>query len=244
MDLAWVEFAVSLDRFALAALQVHPNDDLKIHGLHNRDYKALIKSGWLPETLEGRQKKLETIAENERTHLLRDICAGRLWAIGFQALSGLVEPLRVPRELFDEAEHPEHRRSIDWSKSAINVDTGSFLNIHVTRPPLGGEDSSPAPTPGATANPSDVASPAVTQPRNAPGRPSVATDVLAAIAHHAKTDPHLKRPRHERHQNYRSYLASQTKDPQRYKNISEKTLEKYEREFLGKSSSTVPIKGL
>jgi hypothetical protein len=66
LDLAWVEFAVCLDRFVLAALRIHPDDDLKIHGLGNRDYKNLIKSGWLPETAEGRKRKEEILTSNER----------------------------------------------------------------------------------------------------------------------------------------------------------------------------------
>jgi hypothetical protein len=136
-DSAWIEFAVSLDRFSFAALHTHPDDDLKIHGLHNREYKELINSGWLPRTLEGRKKKLEMITENERTHLLRDIYAGRLWAIGFQTLpSGLVEPVHVHREIFDVAGHPERRRDIDWDKHGISTGSGSFFDIRIVRPPV------------------------------------------------------------------------------------------------------------
>jgi hypothetical protein len=239
LDSAWVEFSVSLDRFALNALRLNPDDDLKVHGLHNREYKELVKSGWLPRTPEGRKKKLEIITENERTHLLRDIAVGRLWAIGFQSLSGLVQPRRVPPDLFDEAREPERHKNVDWSNSVAASGSHSFLDVHVTRPPLGSEYSIASATPAGRTVPSEIASPPSIQRRNEPGRPSFETDVLAAISDHAKKDPHLEWPRRERFGNYRSYLASRTENPKRYENVSDKTLEKYEVKFRENASRSL-----
>jgi hypothetical protein len=256
---AWQEFA---DSFVLTVLHTPPEKDPLVFGLHNRLYKDAAKA-WVPETAEGREKMLDIVRRDAQACLVSELHAGRRWAIGFHSdSSGSREAIRISRQLFslDESGHSETHRSIDWSKNAISTGTSLFIDIHVIRPQPGTEEALATATAG-TAIPDDAASPAgmhetsspegqtsslgeSSKERNSPGRPSVATDVLAAIAHHAKTDPNLKRPRHERHENYRSYLASQTKDPQRYKNISEKTLEKYEREFLGKSSARVPIKGL
>jgi hypothetical protein len=236
---AWVEFA---DSFVLTVLHTHPEKDPLVFGLHNRRFKEAAKA-WVPETAEGREKMLEMVTRDARACLVSELHAGRRWAIGFQADSiGSREAIRISRQLFslDGPGHSERHGSIDWSKNAISVGTSSFIDVHVIRPPPGSEESVNSTSPAAmqeTASPEGQARSLgeSSKERNLPGRPSVATDVLAAIAHHATTDPNLQRPRRERHGNYRSYLASQTKDPQRYKDISEKTLEKYEREFLGKS---------
>jgi hypothetical protein len=154
LDSAWIEFSVSLDRFALAALRIHPDDDLKIHGLHNREYKELINSGRLPKTSEGRKKKLEVMTENGRVHLLRKICTGELWAIAFRTLpSGLREPIEVRRQLFIANEGPEQRTlsNIDWGKSELRDGDVCYFDIRVVRPPLGADEIPSAPQPPASA---------------------------------------------------------------------------------------------
>jgi hypothetical protein len=251
LESAWVEFA---DSFVLTVLHTHPEKDPLVFGLHNRRFKEAAKA-WVPETAEGREKMLEMVTRDARACLVSELHAGRRWAIGFQAdSSGSREAIRISRQLFslDEPGHSERHGSIDWSKNAISVGTSSFIDVHVIRPPPGTEESLATATAG-TAIPNDGASTVAvhetsspegrarsvgesSKERSSPGRPSVATDVLAAIAHHAKTDPRLKRPRSVRYRNYRSYLASQTQDPQRYEDISDKTLEKYEREFRGVAS--------
>ena len=251
LESAWVEFA---DSFVLTLLHTHPDKDPLVFGLHNRRYKEAVKA-WLPETTEGRKKMLERVTGDARACLFSELHAGRRWAIGFHGSSDASrEAIRIARQLFslDESGDSERHRSIDWSKNAISTGTSSFIDIHVIRPPPGTEESLATASTG-TAIPNDAPSPAAmsetsspegqakslgetSKERNSPGRPSVATDVLAAIAHHAKTDPRLKRPRSVRYRNYRSYLASQTQDPQRYEDISDKTLEKYEREFRGVAS--------
>jgi hypothetical protein len=252
LDFAWRKFTGSLDDFALDALHLKPEDDLKVFGVDNPRYKELIKEGWLPSTLEGRKKTLEIITQNARTYLFRDIYTGRLWAVGFRTLpGGLVEPTPVPQELFfDEGGHPELHRTVDWSDCAIKAGDDSFFDIRVTRPPLGSHLLAPSTITQVT-NPSEVSNAAVTQgtsspngqalsrassqERNAPGRPSKASVILAAIAEHAKTDLHLERPRPERYRNYRSYARSQGYDPHRDAGFSDKTFEKYEREFRNKT---------
>src|SRR6266436_3682347 len=81
LDSAWIEFAVFFDRFTHRALHTHPANDPDLLEPDPR-YKELSK-GWLPRTWEDRQKKLVITTQNERIHLLGEIYAGQLWAIGF-----------------------------------------------------------------------------------------------------------------------------------------------------------------
>src|ERR1700685_2539806 len=81
---AWVEFAKFFDRFAYRALRTYPANDPDVLAPDPR-YREL--QGWLPKTWEGRQEKLVVATRNERMHLLGEIYAGRLWAIGFRTLA-------------------------------------------------------------------------------------------------------------------------------------------------------------
>ena len=248
LDSAWREYA---DPFVLTVLQADPEKDPLLFGLHNRRYKELVRRG-LPETKEGRTKELESVIQEARSHLLREIYSGHLWAIGFRTLpSGTSELVLVPRRLFLFDEAGEHKRpDIHWRKSELTVGTGSFLDIRIIRPPPGVEESSATAT-AATAIPNDAARLAATHiasspegqarttderstERNSPGRPSHANVIRAAIAEQARTDPRLERPRRERYENYRAYAKSQGYDPRRDDGFSEKTFEKYERQFRNK----------
>lgn len=138
LDTAWVEFARFFDQFSLKALRTHPINDADVLGLNHPRYQQL-KKGWLPQTLEGRQKKLEITTRNERANLLGDIYTGRLWAIGFRTLpSGFDEPVRVPRQMFfvgeeqEQADHP----AIHWSKGELTVGSDSYFDIRVVQAPV------------------------------------------------------------------------------------------------------------
>jgi hypothetical protein len=128
LDSAWSKFALSLDEFALSTLHTHPNDDPKIFGLGDHRYKELSK-GWLPRTWEGRQKKFALITKKERLHLLREINAGYLWAIGSRMLaSGSDELVVIPRELFlfEATSDPKHRPEINWDASELRASNTSY----------------------------------------------------------------------------------------------------------------------
>src|SRR3974377_443003 len=97
LDDAWVEFARFFDRYALRALRTYPANDASVLGLDHPRYKELSK-GWLPPTWDARQRKLAITTESERSNLLDELYADRLWAIGFRTLpNGFDEVVRVPR---------------------------------------------------------------------------------------------------------------------------------------------------
>lgn len=138
LDLAWIEFASIFDQFSLKALRTHPINDADVLGLNHPRYQQ-IKKGWLPQTWEGRQKKLESTTRNERANLSGEIYTGRLWAIGFHTLaSGSDEAVRVPRQLFfvgeeqEQADHP----AIHWSKGELTVGSDSYFDIRVVHAPV------------------------------------------------------------------------------------------------------------
>jgi hypothetical protein len=147
LDSAWVDFAVFFDRFALTALHTHPDNDADVLGLEHPRYKELSK-GWLPKTWETRQKKLAITTKNERIHLLGEIYAGHLWAIGFRTLaSGSDELVRVPRQFFffDETGEREQGPDIHWTKGQLKVGRTSYFDIRIAKvPPTG--DTLAAPT--------------------------------------------------------------------------------------------------
>lgn len=137
LDAAWVEFAKFFDRYALTALRTAPANDPDILGLNDPRYKQLNK-GWLPKTWELRQKKLAITRKNERLHLLGEIYAGHLWAIGFRTLpSGFDELIRVPRQFFfcDGVGERGQLPIIHWNKGELKVDSGSYFDIRVVRAP-------------------------------------------------------------------------------------------------------------
>lgn len=138
LDSAWVEFAAYFDRFALRALKTDPDNDAVVLGLGNPRYQEISK-GWLPPTLEGRQKKLVITTINERINLLGEVYRGQLWAIGFQTLaSGSDDLVRVPRQFFyfDETGEQERPLEIYWGKGELNAGGVSFFDIHVVRAPF------------------------------------------------------------------------------------------------------------
>jgi hypothetical protein len=64
-----------------------------------------------------------------------------------------------------------------------------------------------------------------------PGRPSEVDAINLAIADYAKTDPALKCPPSVRYRAYRFYISTKGFDPRRDSGFSNKTFEKYEREY-------------
>lgn len=150
LDSAWIEFAVFVDRFALRALCTYPENDPDVLGGGSR-YKELSK-GWLPRTWDGRQKKLRITTQNERVHLLGEIYAGRLWAIGYRTLpSGSDELTRVPRQSFYVDEAGEHTRLPDilWGKGELTVGDASYFDIRILRAPLSETHRQPSTSAGA-----------------------------------------------------------------------------------------------
>lgn len=142
LDWAWIDFALVLDRFAIRALRTHPANDSDVLARDPR-YKELCR-GWLPRTWEARQRKLAITTKNERIHLLGEIYAEHLWAIGYRTLpSGSDELVRVPRQLFffDEAEEREQQPDIHWSKGELAVGSTSYFDIRIVRPPTTGDKS-------------------------------------------------------------------------------------------------------
>lgn len=232
LDSAWVDFAVFFDRFALTALHTHPDNDADVLGLEHPRYKELSK-GWLPKTWETRQKKLAITTKNERIHLLGEIYAGHLWAIGFRTLaSGSDELIRVPRQLFFfyEAEGREQEPKIHWSKGELTVYGTSYFDIRVVRCPVASQESvQPGDKLSVAAVAPDSLAAVSPQPRPGPGRPSNAEVIQAAIENYARTDPSLRKARVKRYRAYRSYISEQGIDPDL--GFSDKTFERYESEF-------------
>ncbi|MFN0303064.1 MAG: hypothetical protein ACKVQU_22220 [Burkholderiales bacterium] len=146
LDSAWIEFAEFLDAFAVRALRTDPCNDADVLGLDHPRYRQLSK-GWLPISSESRAKKLEIATRNERTNLLQEIYAGRLWAIGYRSLpDGTDELTRVPRQPFfvDEAGERNKRPDIHWGKAQLTVGNASYFDIRVVRPPPSGDDGAEA----------------------------------------------------------------------------------------------------
>jgi hypothetical protein len=137
LDEAWIEFASIFDRFAHRALRTDPANDPDVLGIDHPRYKELSK-GWLPPTLEGRQKKLAITTKNERTRLLGEIYAGHLWAIGFRTLeNGDDEAVRVPRQRFyvDEDGELSPPIKINWSKGELVSSDAIYFDVYVVQPP-------------------------------------------------------------------------------------------------------------
>ena len=88
-------------------------------------------------------------------------------------------------------------------------------------------------SPGARGAPDAITS-LKPKPQPGPGRPSKAEVIRAAITDYQKTDPGLSRPPSEQYRTYRSYISPQGYKPYRDAGFSNKTFEKYEREFRPK----------
>jgi hypothetical protein len=137
LDSAWIEFHPFLDSFAIRALRTHPANDPDVLAGNPR-YKELCK-GWLPRTWESRQKKLAATSKSGRVHLLGEIYAGNLSAIGFRTRAdGSDELVPVPRQFFffDEAGEREQRPDIHWGKGELTAGATSYFHIRVVRAPV------------------------------------------------------------------------------------------------------------
>lgn len=192
LDSAWIEFAVFFDRFAHRALHTHPTNDPDVLGLDDPRYKELSK-GWLPKTWEARQKKLAITTENGRIHLLGEIYAGDLWAIGFRTLpSGADELVRVPRQhfFFDEAGERGQRPDIHWSKGELTVGGISYFDIRVVRSPEAQTDSSVGASEATdSVNRRRQRDARVGTRKAATGRPNTSRQIAAKARTLWKTDP-------------------------------------------------------
>lgn len=139
LDDAWIAFTESfLDRFSLKMLRTHPSNDVGFAD----DPRFQRPGDWLPRTWEGREEKLKITREVERSHLLDELYAGRLWAIGFVIKpNGFDEPTRVPRDLFflDYNRERPDQPQINWSKSELIGRGVSYFDIRVVRSPEQGE---------------------------------------------------------------------------------------------------------
>ena len=137
LDSASIEFHPFLDSFAIRALRTHPANDPDVLADDPR-YKELCK-GWLTGTWEARQKKLATTTKSGRVHLLGEIYAGNLAAIGFRTRAdGSDELVRVPRQyfFFDEAGEREQRPDIHWGKGELTAGVTSYFDIRIVRAPV------------------------------------------------------------------------------------------------------------
>ena len=91
----------------------------------------------LPETLVGRRQRLLVTAINERSRLLGEIHAGRLWALGIRRPpGGSDEIVRVPREhfLFVDGVGPDI--VINWDSNRVTADRTTYFEVRVVRVPL------------------------------------------------------------------------------------------------------------
>jgi len=148
LDAAWVHFAIFYDDFAHRALRTHPDNDADVLGLDHPRYKELCK-GWLPKTWEARVKKQAITRKNERIHLLGEIYAGRLWAIGLRTSDLHADRVRVPPELFRVNKHGAltRPRGIGWTDERLTTAEESFFHVRVVSSPTANQtadDSSAA----------------------------------------------------------------------------------------------------
>lgn len=201
LDSAWIEFAEFFGRYSYRALRTYPANDPDVLA-HDPRYSQL--QGWLPKTWAGRKEKLLVTARNERHHLLDELYAGNLWAVGFRTLpSGSDEPVRVPRRhfLFVDGVGPDI--SIDWARAEVRDGDGCYFDIRIVKPPgvVAEENEKAAPeddgertkepqTDGIEAA-EDVAAAPKPQPEPAP---SLAPDSKLAVDARRATPP-IKAPR-------------------------------------------------
>jgi hypothetical protein len=132
LDSAWIEFAKFFDPFAHRALCTYPANDPDVLA-HDPRYNEV--QSWLPKTWEGRQEKLLVTTRNERAHLLGEIYAGRLWAIGSRTFAdGSDDLVRIPRQHF-LFEGGVTEADIHWAKGRLIVGTTTYFDIHVAQAP-------------------------------------------------------------------------------------------------------------
>jgi len=118
LDSAWITFGKSFD--------------LSTAKPRNSTLRGLI-----PETREGRRQKALVTTINGRGHLLDEIYAGRLWAIGFRTLaSGSDKIVRVPVRHFFSVNGVRPAIDIHWDKDELTVDGTEYFDIRVVRNPL------------------------------------------------------------------------------------------------------------
>lgn len=155
LDQAWVKFARFFDSFAHRALRTVPSNDPDVLA---GDPRYIELRSWLPKTWEARKEKLAVTTTNERYHLLGEIYAGRLWAIGFRTLpDGSDELVRVPRRhfLFEEGAGPEI--AIRWPEGELRTGDTTYFDIRIVRPPVVGRAPEPRPEPAAAREPESEA---------------------------------------------------------------------------------------
>jgi hypothetical protein len=134
LDSAWIDFAKFFDRFSYRALRTHPANDDDVLAKDPR-YNEL--QSWLPRTWEARKEKLLVTTRNERYHLLGELYAGRLWAIGFRMLpNGSDELVRVPRGHFFFVEGVGAGFHIDWGGAEVTDGAVRYFDIRIVKPPV------------------------------------------------------------------------------------------------------------
>jgi hypothetical protein len=131
-----------------------------------------------------------------------DLVAGRLVALGRPASSHAVK--RIDASFWIGAD-------VDPLRESVTRGARKLMQVRVVSPE---KMSAVEPTPQAGV-----------------GRPSKAEVIRAAIREHAKSDPGLNQPRSQRYRRYHAYISSQGYDPKKEAGFTEKTLEKYEREY-------------
>lgn len=144
--------------------------------------------------------------DQARTDTRNDLIAGRVVAVG--RLSNSYDFERIPPSFWIGAE-------VDWDRDAVSRDGKNVIEVRVLKP--------------------EAIASVQPKPQSGPGRPSKAEVIRAAIAEHAKTDSALERPPAERYRIYRAYLSDQGYKPYKTVGFSNKTFEKFEREFRNKN---------
>jgi len=171
LDSAWIQFAEFFDSFAHRALRTYPSNDADVLAAHPR-YKELA-NGWLPRTWEARKEKLAVTAANERLHLLDEIYAGRLWAIGFRTLRDGSDGLaRIPRRHFLVVEGVGTEIQIDWAKSELTLGRATYFDVRIAQAPTGSGLRSARPRSDHLSNRSE---PPTRPSRSLPSKPRTAT---------------------------------------------------------------------
>lgn len=115
---AWITFGKSFD----------PSTARRAHG-------QLLAP--VPKTREGRSQKVLVTTISERAHLLDEIYAGRLWAIGSLTLaSGSDKLVRILPRYFRSVDGVMPAICINWDRAELTVDGKTYAEIRVVRSPL------------------------------------------------------------------------------------------------------------
>lgn len=148
------------------------------------------------------QRELASARDKARTATINDLIAGRIVGLGRPSDSYLFERVEVSFWI---------GAVVDWMCGTASRDGRTVIEVRVV--------------------PAGVLKPVQPEAHEAPGRPSMADVIRAAIADYAKADPALRRPPTERYRAYRAYISARGYDPHRDPGFTKKTYEKYEREF-------------